>query len=319
MEMTGTSSQNLRLKDSCDRCASSKVRCSKDKPSCARCAKLGFTCLYSPARRVGRPFRPNESSSETHTQDTEPPTKALKETRFIDEGNKLFSRFSTTAAPVMTEYIHGPDAGIRQSPHQIVFETQQAQQNKIGQQMHTDSDCVLDIMDLLAELDVSAEQIRRIPSVDPVLLDLASQTITTALHRLSSILICSCSERTETGMLISALCISIIDVHSMTINKFKCSPPTRQDIPAMHAWNNLGVSYEAIGETAAMQMIGELSKVANLVLQFTERYRAIQVAGENQAELENRNSIPLDFLPALGKFMGERLQQITNNATHGLV
>ncbi|KAJ5722351.1 hypothetical protein N7488_000386 [Penicillium malachiteum] len=317
MEMTGTSSQNLRLKDSCDRCASSKVRCSKDKPSCARCAKLGFTCLYSPARRVGRPFRPNESSSETIIQDMEPPTKALKETRFIDEGNKLFSRFSAASAPVMTEYMHGPDAGIGQNPHQIVFETQ-SQQNIIGQQMQTGSDCVLDIMNLLAELDVSAEQIRRIPSVDPVLLDLTSQTITTALHRLSNILRCPCSESTETGMLISALCISIIDVHSMAINKFKCSPPTTQDLPAMQAWNNLGVSYEAIGETAAMQIIGELSKVANLVLQFTERYRAIQVASGNQAELESRNSIPLDFLPALGKFMGERLQQITNNATNGL-
>lgn len=44
-----------KLKDSCDMCSSSKVKCNKEKPLCSRCRKLGYPCFYSPARRMGRP------------------------------------------------------------------------------------------------------------------------------------------------------------------------------------------------------------------------------------------------------------------------
>ncbi|RKF61650.1 putative zn 2cys6 transcription factor [Erysiphe neolycopersici] len=36
-------------------CSSSKIRCNKQKPICGRCERLGLQCLYSPARRIGRP------------------------------------------------------------------------------------------------------------------------------------------------------------------------------------------------------------------------------------------------------------------------
>ncbi len=52
-----------KLKDSCDMCAASKVKCNKVKPLCGRCDKLGFPCFYSPARRVGRPHRPRNNPS----------------------------------------------------------------------------------------------------------------------------------------------------------------------------------------------------------------------------------------------------------------
>ena len=44
-----------RLKDTCDVCSASKVKCKKQKPVCSRCAKLGLQCCYSPAKRKGRP------------------------------------------------------------------------------------------------------------------------------------------------------------------------------------------------------------------------------------------------------------------------
>lgn len=40
---------------SCDQCQNMKVRCSRDKPSCRRCAQRGVSCVYSPLRRIGRP------------------------------------------------------------------------------------------------------------------------------------------------------------------------------------------------------------------------------------------------------------------------
>lgn len=42
-----------KLKDSCDTCAASKIRCDKQKPLCGRCERLGYPCFYSPARRIG--------------------------------------------------------------------------------------------------------------------------------------------------------------------------------------------------------------------------------------------------------------------------
>ncbi|KAK4609271.1 Dothistromin biosynthesis regulatory protein aflR [Fulvia fulva] len=43
-----------KLKDSCTACATSKVKCSKDKPTCARCTRRGLTCDYGLSKRTGR-------------------------------------------------------------------------------------------------------------------------------------------------------------------------------------------------------------------------------------------------------------------------
>lgn len=47
-------STRKRLKDSCNNCASMKVKCSKDKPSCTRCEDREIECSYSPSQRSGR-------------------------------------------------------------------------------------------------------------------------------------------------------------------------------------------------------------------------------------------------------------------------
>lgn len=43
-----------KLRDSCQTCASSKVKCTKEKPKCSRCAKRGLTCEYLATKRAGR-------------------------------------------------------------------------------------------------------------------------------------------------------------------------------------------------------------------------------------------------------------------------
>ncbi|KAK1763352.1 aflatoxin regulatory protein-domain-containing protein [Phialemonium atrogriseum] len=43
-----------KLRDSCYACASSKVKCHKEKPTCSRCAKRGLVCEYVATRRGGR-------------------------------------------------------------------------------------------------------------------------------------------------------------------------------------------------------------------------------------------------------------------------
>ncbi|KAJ5523259.1 hypothetical protein N7513_012803 [Penicillium frequentans] len=154
-----------------------------------------------------------------------------------------------------------------------------------------DQDCTLIIVEMFSELEVPASQLRYSSSVDSCLLNTTTQTLSAVLHRLSIILICPCSGKGETAMLISAVCMTIIDIHAMIIAKFHETPGN---------------------EATAMPVFEELSKVATLVLQFTERYNGSTIGEPAFAG----NDIPLDFLPALGNLMQERLQQITNDATY---
>ncbi|EMD87140.1 hypothetical protein COCHEDRAFT_1067600, partial [Bipolaris maydis C5] len=43
--------QQRAFRESCQNCADSKVRCSKNKPTCARCARRGTPCVYQQSRR----------------------------------------------------------------------------------------------------------------------------------------------------------------------------------------------------------------------------------------------------------------------------
>ncbi|PYI14341.1 hypothetical protein BO99DRAFT_345201 [Aspergillus violaceofuscus CBS 115571] len=51
---TASSRASSKLRKSCDLCAATKVGCTKEKPSCARCAKRDHPCVYSTAKRAGR-------------------------------------------------------------------------------------------------------------------------------------------------------------------------------------------------------------------------------------------------------------------------
>ncbi|RMZ74755.1 hypothetical protein DV737_g5770, partial [Chaetothyriales sp. CBS 132003] len=44
----------VKLRDTCESCATAKVRCSKDKPQCSRCRTRGLRCAYGTSRRSGR-------------------------------------------------------------------------------------------------------------------------------------------------------------------------------------------------------------------------------------------------------------------------
>ena len=60
-----------RLKDTCDRCSASKVKCAKQRPQCSRCKDLGYQCFYSAARRKGRPH-PSQNEDAQSVESEEP-------------------------------------------------------------------------------------------------------------------------------------------------------------------------------------------------------------------------------------------------------
>ena len=49
--------RRLKLRASCDSCAASKVKCSKDHPVCARCSANNLQCVYGVSRKHGKPGR----------------------------------------------------------------------------------------------------------------------------------------------------------------------------------------------------------------------------------------------------------------------
>ena len=60
-------SVNSKLRDSCQACAVSKVKCQKEKPACSRCTRRGIQCEYFVMRRPGRKrerSQPNNNDSD---------------------------------------------------------------------------------------------------------------------------------------------------------------------------------------------------------------------------------------------------------------
>ncbi|KAK6858848.1 hypothetical protein PG995_004701 [Apiospora arundinis] len=56
----------VRLRDSCQACAASKVKCSKDKPTCSRCESRYMPCQYFAIKRPGR-RRDNTRANSTNS------------------------------------------------------------------------------------------------------------------------------------------------------------------------------------------------------------------------------------------------------------
>lgn len=105
-------SKNNRLRESCNHCALSKVRCSKDRPRCKRCSQRDMHCYYAPSRRNGkrRAWSPSLSGQLLSAIDlsfgppvlTPPETQGLNMSGFItmpdsfDFSQKLVSRDITS-------------------------------------------------------------------------------------------------------------------------------------------------------------------------------------------------------------------------------
>lgn len=314
---TASSLQTPKLKDSCDKCAASKVRCTREKPFCSRCDNLGYTCFYSPARRAGRPYRSKKQVSEGGNSEESNRLSArdITTTQFVDESAKLYSRFNGPATPAnVTSNI--PLLNSTPSNKKAA----QADPSTAKSHKVSDPDCLLVVLEIFPELEVSAEQLRRVLSVDANLINATAQTITTAFRRLSTILICPCSQLAEVVMLVSATCMSIIDIHAMAISNFaKDQPPAGLlSQPTPRRSRGVGINMYPGHNATAMQVFTELSELARLILQLTEHYneggRALNLEG-----LGSRSELPTDIMPGMATFLRERLQQITNDATCWLV
>ncbi|KAF2470900.1 uncharacterized protein BDR25DRAFT_224522 [Lindgomyces ingoldianus] len=85
-----------KLRASCDACAASKVKCSKEHPMCARCLSAGSDCIYGISRKHGKPGR-----TRKRNPDGTPFTKASKQ-RPSPAGSE-FGKFRICAEPLLPE------------------------------------------------------------------------------------------------------------------------------------------------------------------------------------------------------------------------
>ncbi|KAI9731501.1 MAG: hypothetical protein M1834_004621 [Cirrosporium novae-zelandiae] len=56
-----------KLRASCDGCYLSKVKCTKERPTCHRCTNLSMICKYSPSQRMGKPRASRQASDLANT------------------------------------------------------------------------------------------------------------------------------------------------------------------------------------------------------------------------------------------------------------
>lgn len=104
-----------KLRDSCHVCAASKVKCDKEKPTCARCIKRGVTCEYFATKRAGRKHdnranenRPSDTTNATQTlpgsaSSTSPEAGVLTSPSLIQPSRgQLMSSYSDIAPDLLS-------------------------------------------------------------------------------------------------------------------------------------------------------------------------------------------------------------------------
>lgn len=286
-----------KLKDSCDPCSASKLRCNKQKPTCARCTALNQQCSYSPARRAGRPHRVREKSQQ------QCPELTGETTITPAESSDLSVDMSLDTATLLV---------MQSERHSQINEQHQQQQpveslsRQVSVPIHdTREDCTKVAISILEQLDIARRQ--------PGLTNVNSAT-TDACQRLLTILVCPCSEKPGVALLVACACISLMDtVHhchaaqATTIPGLSASttttPSTEKDITN---WPRPSSSHNSQGS------VEQLAKIARLILQFTDRYAQEPKGGNNWAQ----TTWLVAPIAALLRF---RLQSVTHQAAKRLV
>tara|TARA_R110002003_G_scaffold228_9_gene16660 strand:+ start:6399 stop:7772 length:1374 start_codon:yes stop_codon:yes gene_type:complete len=93
-----------KLRASCDACAASKVKCSKEHPICTRCAANGSQCIYGVSRKHGKPGR-----TRKRNPDGTPFIKSSKQ-RPSPDGSE-FGKFRIRAEPILPSLPDFSDTG----------------------------------------------------------------------------------------------------------------------------------------------------------------------------------------------------------------
>lgn len=109
-----------RLKDTCDMCSISKVRCDKSKPVCGGCKRLEYTCNYHPACRISKCARPR--SVENSQKFLNKGVAVLPSTSFIASSISSSSSISSQPASSHSTFeTNAESVSLQLMPQGILF------------------------------------------------------------------------------------------------------------------------------------------------------------------------------------------------------
>ncbi|KAE8138685.1 hypothetical protein BDV38DRAFT_292243 [Aspergillus pseudotamarii] len=291
METYNTQLPARKLKDSCDVCSASKLRCDKQKPTCSRCANLNRPCTYSPARRGGRPHRVRRKSSQSQSQSQ---AKTSKQCLGAPETNSLNSYLvEPTGVSGQTDSEMSCDNGWFPSTHTINHpQDNQLQPAEItsspcnmvsmGHKVDTtETDCTKAALSIVEQLEITKGRCR---STAPTHSG-SGLTATEACQRLLTILMCPCSEQANVALLVASGCISLMDAVHCSTGADSDGGSVSLDVSSSDGrsmgngsweqdiliWSRPQSSSRSLAGDSQSQ-VGDLSKIARLILQFTDRY-----------------------------------------------
>ncbi|KAI1195492.1 hypothetical protein F5X97DRAFT_335277 [Nemania serpens] len=276
-----------KLKDSCDPCSASKLRCDKQKPTCTRCAGLRQLCYYSPARRAGRPHRVRLDKSQVVESGARDATLSNSTQAEGNRYNGQQQREQPQLAQISTFPPPDPDA--------------------------REDDCTRIAISILKELNPPPTG--RSPSPNNL-------STTEACQRLLTILVCPCSEQPGVALLVASGCISLMDM----VYDPNDSHAT-QDPSSLNMWNNIPADPFTESSSMVWPMsssskhtipsetprgVEDLAKIAKVISQFTDKYCREPKHGSG---LPYTNWLVTPILPLLRL----RLQAVTRKAARRLV
>ena len=174
-------------------------------------------------------------------------------------------------------------------------------------------DCATFAMNMLQHLNMmSTERLSIATSVDEIkasALDGLSNTVSMAIKRVSTILVCPCSQKTDVGLLAAAVCGAILDIYGIMFRN--STRPKSHWVSVTRDADRIDMCTESLQDepnerVTVMRVLEGLPKVANLVMQFTQRYS------------RHTDECWADFLPAVAASLKSRLKSMTNEATNWL-
>jgi hypothetical protein len=101
------------IRATCDNCAKSKVRCSKEQPRCQRCIYQGVRCVYGLSQRSKKRRQSNDSSIDNRPNDRKSLPAHSMEATEREQTTKTLSRQeegSTEKAGLFTAMLSGKDS-----------------------------------------------------------------------------------------------------------------------------------------------------------------------------------------------------------------
>lgn len=335
METYGAKKPAGKLKDSCDVCSAFKLRCDKQKPTCTRCANLNYRCTYSPARRAGRSHAVRRESGRNQNQkQSQAPSRSRSDNipqyfRAPDSNSPVHVnhheslKVDLTGIPRPTDLAIAFDNGCFPNAHPLSYHANHQSVDILSSPCGslnqrpdwdaTNTDCTRVALSIVKQLETSKRQGGTASTHGT-----GGLTPTEACQRLLTILVCPCSEQAEVALLVASACISLMDVvhDSVGANCSQGSPSLALvshglSEPDAVPWPRPPSSAHSSCSDGPSQL-GDLFKIAKVILEFTDRY-CQDTKGGPRCEHTSWVVAPVAAL------LRCRLQSVTEGATRRLV